>query len=237
MDYMMVVQRLCDESKQKIGNKELVSLENKIDSSFGFSKSVTSKLGDKYNKDQSLRKNVKYHCREQTNISQPELDEFQTRAKYDGSSYYTNDESIDSWNDVQNKISQLRKGQKHQTEVRTLNSIKEDDENTVIIIVSFFIKFLKPDFSRQKERSKTFSFQDNVESHNRSHELTNSRALNPINTNSNYSNNDKFKRTPSFNLSSSPTIFPSCFQQSNTQINSGISLWDPIEFLTYYRFF
>lgn len=42
-----------------------------------------------------------------------ERDEYATRAKYDGNKYYTNDEKVDSWNDVDSKLSNNRRRDNH----------------------------------------------------------------------------------------------------------------------------
>jgi len=65
--------------------------------SYGFSKSIANKLGDKYNKDKGLRNNL-------------EREEYSTRAKYDGQRYSANDERVASWNDVDKAVSSHRRG-------------------------------------------------------------------------------------------------------------------------------
>jgi len=110
--------------------------------SYGFSKSVTSKMGDKYNKDKGLRNNL-------------ERDEYATRAKYDGNKYYTNDEKIDSWNDVDRKMSHRRREEQHGYSERS-DSAEDREENYT-------------DFSRHPiTKSKTFGATNNFqESENR----------------------------------------------------------------------
>jgi len=65
--------------------------------SYGFSKSIVNKIGDKYNKDKGLRNNL-------------EREEYSSRAKYDGQRYSANDERVASWNDVDKAVSSHRKG-------------------------------------------------------------------------------------------------------------------------------
>jgi len=69
--------------------------------SYGFSKSITNKLGDKYNKDKGLRNNL-------------DREEYSTRAKYDGQRYSANDERVASWNDVDKAVSSHRRNDDYQ---------------------------------------------------------------------------------------------------------------------------